>query len=90
MMNWQKRKRFKSGRTAAAYPQKTTLWHLYRNGRARCGRAAVGDLIAESLEVPGELGQVCYLCRRQQAIWQQLESHGAVVPARKRETPASI
>ncbi len=68
---WQRRKRFKKGYYADAYPAQNTLWHLYRNGVSRCGRKSLGELIAESAELPEDLGIVCYLCRRQAALWAQ-------------------
>ncbi|HZQ53310.1 MAG TPA: hypothetical protein VFB14_13995 [Bryobacteraceae bacterium] len=64
---WQRRKRFKKGYYADAYPQENTLWHLYRNGVSRCGRKSIGEVIGESAETPEDA--VCYLCRRQQQIW---------------------
>lgn len=79
---WQRRKRYKRGYNATAYPSENTLWHLYRNGISRCGRKSIGELIAESAEMPDDLGIVCYLCRRQHKLWQQLD--GGAVPARKR------
>lgn len=77
---WQRRKRFKKRYYADAYPAGNTLWHLYRNGRSRCGRPSLGELLEERAEMPTDA--VCYLCRRQQALWGQRDSV-AILPRKQ-------